>query len=95
MAEKLDLTSAITAPSVTDYRVSRLLLDWDGARIAVGLKGPNGELRTEGYTGAAATNLMVTLNKANLSTTSLHKRVLNQLVADGKLPAGTVSGTPD
>ncbi len=47
------------------------------------------------YDGATATSLMVALNKANLSTSSLHKRVLQQLVADGKLTVGTVTGTPD
>lgn len=94
MAEKLDLTTAVTTPDVTSYRVSQLVLDWDGQHIGIFLVGPNGERRTETYNGSTAKTLMIALNKANLTANSLHKRVLNQLVTDGKL-AGTVSGTPD
>lgn len=41
-------------------------------------------------TGAS---LIVSLNKANLSTTSLEKRILNQLISSGFLE-GSISGTP-
>ena len=41
-------------------------------------------------TGAA---LIVSLNKANFSTISLERRIINQLVTSGYL-TGTVSGTP-
>jgi hypothetical protein len=37
---------------------------------------------------------MIALNKANLSTTSLQRRVMNRLTALGRL-SGTISGTPD
>ena len=91
-AEQLDLTTPITNPA---YRVIGLNLDWEGATIAVFLRCVSTGLPlTFVYTGETATNLMVTLNKANLSTTSLHKRILQYLVNDGKL-TGTVSGSPD
>lgn len=92
MAEALTLT---TPQSVTDYTIDMLKLSWSGASIVVQLHDTQGDKHKASYTGQAATDLMIALNKANLSTNSLQKRILNQLVTDGKLPAGTVTGTPD
>ena len=96
MAESLTLTNPEVVPEVSNtfYRVGYLLLDWDQARIVVHLRGQNLERKEFRYEGSEATTLMTILNTANLSTTSLHKRVLNKLIADGKI-AGTVTGTPD
>lgn len=96
MAEQLDLTNPEVKPQVTTafYRVVYLLFDWRVAQIVVHLEGQNGEIKSFGYVGAEATALMVLLNKANLSTNSLQKRVLDKLRTDGKI-AGTVSGAPD
>jgi hypothetical protein len=38
--------------------------------------------------------MMISLNKVNLSVKSLHRRVIEQLINDGKLD-GTISGSPD
>lgn len=92
--EQLTLTAAQTYPSTTFWRVSRLLLDWSGARIDIGLLGTNGEQQAISYTGATAITLMTTLNKINLSTQSLHSRIMSRLVADGFL-ASSVTGSPD
>lgn len=46
------------------------------------------------YNGPDAEVLLIALNKANLSTISLEKRILQRCQADGKLGAGTISGTP-
>jgi hypothetical protein len=46
------------------------------------------------YTGEQAAQRLSVLNTANLTTKSLEKRLLEVLVNDGKLPPGTVSGTP-
>ena len=94
MAEQLDLTSPIVPPSRTFYRISSLHLDWDTQRIRVVVRGSEEFIVTAEYAGATAVSLMSTLNTANLSINSLHKRVLQRLVADGFLPAGTVTGTP-
>lgn len=94
MAEIITLASPITMPSITDYRVVQLTFDWTNPAIGIGLRGSNGESAQFQYTGAQATALMIALNKANLSVKSLHRRVIEQLIADGKL-AGTVSGSPD
>lgn len=86
----------LTAPqTVATYRVDRLNLDWPGARIKVVVTEPNGKKLYLSYEGSIATTLMTQLNKANLSTQSLQSRILQRLAADGKLPSGTVTGTPD
>ena len=92
--EEVALTTPITTPSITSWRVSSLHLDWDNSQITIRLKGPNGEAKFHSYGGATALTMMVALNKANLTTNSLHKRVLNQLITDGVI-LGTVTGAPD
>lgn len=93
--EQIDLTAPITKPSITYYRVSRLELDWDAARIEIHLKFVlTGEEFVTGYTGTEATNLMVIMNKKNFSTNSMQKTILQKLIADGKI-SGTISGSPD
>ena len=92
--ERLDLTTPVTTPNQTDWKVDELHFEWTAARITVVLKGTNGERLRHVYMGATASSLMTTLNKANLTTNSLHRRVLTQLVSDGVI-AGTVAGTPD
>ncbi len=89
------LTSAITRSSITAYRIRFLNLNWDGAAIEIGYTDNIGSPLTYWYRGAEATALMIALNKANLSTKSLHRRVLEQLATDGVFGAGTISGTPD
>ena len=93
MAERVDLTTTITPPSISNYSVSSLLLDWANASIVVRLVDNNGLIVQFDYSGANATALMVALNKANLTSNSLQKRIFTQLIADGKL-SGSVSGTP-
>ena len=90
--EQLDLAAPI---NISAYRVIGLNLDWEGATIVIHLRAvTTGKSSTFIYTGATATSLMTALNKANLSTNSLQKRILEKLVTDGKL-TGTVSGSPD
>ena len=96
MAERLDLTTPEGAVAAcTNLTVTSLHLDWAGARITAKFKGDNGRSYGAVWEGATATTLMIALNKANLTSNSLHKRVINQALTDGKLPAGTVSGSPD
>jgi hypothetical protein len=94
MAEQLDLTAAIVPASRTNYTVVRMVLDWPAAAIQIWLHGSDGAEVFAEYTGAAATTLLIAFNKVNLSVKSLQRRVLEQLVTDGKLPAGSVSGAP-
>lgn len=96
MAEQLNLTASEVIPQqVTSYyKVIMLVLDWEGARISIVLRGEQGERRTFEYEGNVATTLMVALNTANLAIKSLHRRVLERLSLDGRL-VGAVSGSPD
>lgn len=93
MAEQLNLTTPITYPATTFYRISALHLDWDGQRITVVLRGSDGSITSHMYTSDQAVTLMRALNTANLSTKSLHRRILERLHQDNVL-TGTVSGMP-
>lgn len=92
MPEIITLTTPV--PAVTNYRVAELHLCYSAAFIRVVLQAPAGEMTSHEYSGSVATALLNQLNVANLSTTSLHKRVIQRLVSDGKI-AGTISGSPD
>ena len=95
MAEQLDLGApAQSAPGTVTWKPILLHLNWEQAAIKAGFRGDNGEYTSVGWDGADATTLMIALNKANLSTKSLHKRIMEKAVADGKLN-GTISGVPD
>lgn len=92
--EDLTLTTLEVKPDISSYRVSQLNLDWDAPQITIVLLASSGERRSFVYTDDAALTLMRQLNKANLSTVSLHKRILEKLVTDGLL-AGLVTGAAD
>lgn len=93
--EQINLTSPFKAdPRETSVlEVDSLLLDWRGSRIVVHLGDGRIQKRVE-YSGTPATNMMITLNKANLTNNSLHKRIINQLISDGYL-AGSITGSPE
>jgi hypothetical protein len=46
------------------------------------------------YVGAQAETLTAALNRADLSTTSLERRIITRCQIDGKLGAGTIQGAP-
>jgi hypothetical protein len=94
MAEQLDLTTPVSTPTLTYYKVRMLTLDRDASEILIKLRGTSGEIKIWRYEGAAAVSLMNTLNTVNLAVKSLEKRILEKLVADGVL-TGTISGSPD
>lgn len=105
MAEEYTLTTPETTPAVHNaaYKVQMLQFDWAGGHWLARLKGQNDEVIVTGYGGPGSTQaerddavkMMKQLNTANLTTKSLHKRVLEKLSADGKIPPGTTTGTPD
>lgn len=95
MAEVLSLTTPISTAARTTYQVVALSLDLEAASIQAVLKGSDGIKITISWDGAQATSLMISLNKANLTSNSLQRRVITQALTDGKLPAGTVTGSPD
>jgi hypothetical protein len=101
MAEEITFSQPIQAdPGASRFRVSFLGLDWENAAITIKLREWNGtaflgRLVHLTYDGPVATTMMRGLNKANLTTQSLHQRVIERLITDGKLPAGTQTGAPD
>ena len=88
--EQLDITP-VQPPALTTYTIDSLHLNWGQSAIDITLKDNLGATLTFSYGNAAA--LMLALNTANLSIKSLYRRVLERLIADGKI-AGTISGTP-
>src|SRR5262245_50775893 len=92
--EQLDLTTPETKPPLTSYRVVSVHLDWDQARIVITLIGSDGINKRVEYTGPTASSIMRSLNTADLSVKSLHRRIIERLQADGILALGTLSGLP-
>lgn len=95
--EQLDLTTPETfsAPtSITTYKIRRITMDWESAKVEIWLTGSGGQRKVLSFTGAEATAYMTNLNKRNASVVSNQKWTLQLLVTNGYL-AGTVSGTPD
>ena len=88
---KVDLREALV------LEVDSILLNWRDKRIEIHLGDGNVQNKIEyidSKDDPQATNFMVVLNKANLSTKSLHKRIMERLVTDGRI-AGTIGGTPN
>lgn len=107
MAEQLTLTTPVfTSAGATRFRVWQLDLrrahpdrpagilaifrEVDGAGAFIS----GGRSIECAYEGADAEPLIIALNKANLSTISLERRVTERCQADGKLGAGSISGAP-
>lgn len=87
-------TVTLTTP-ITDYQVAKLVLDLQHAAIEILLQVPGSDSTVYFlYSGGEAITLMRALNKMDLSVKSLHRRILEKLIADGKL-VGVVSGAPD
>jgi hypothetical protein len=79
---------------ITDVTLVGLVLDWPGEQITVILGTEGGGRINHELFGGEAVAFMRALNRADLSKKSLHRRVLEKLVAKGVL-RGTVSGEPD
>ena len=93
--ETLNLSSSQTQPNVTSYTVEALNIRRNPPCIDWTVVDNNGKTTSGTYSGAEGATLLGTLNRGNFSVNSLQKQMLNKLKADGFLPAGTVSGTPD
>lgn len=95
-AEQIDLLVPDQVQSgTTTYTIVQVLFDWEQAYISIVLIGANGERKQVIYgqnTGARA--LIVAMNKMDFSTKSLHRTILEKLIADGHLTGG-ISGVPD
>lgn len=94
----------IPTKTTTTYKVIFISFHWEQASIIIHLRGENGEIEIFTYGGPnpvatqgerdIALQMMIGLNKANLTTKSLHRRILERLVTDGHI-AGSITGVPD
>jgi hypothetical protein len=94
------VTLAIPPPVATEYRLTQLTLDWADiaeGRCVVSVRllpnAPGPDLQHH-YRGTQACVMLRQLNKANLTTASLQRRVYEQLIAD-KVLSGAVTGSPE
>lgn len=102
--EKVTLsTPVLTDAGATTFRVTMIHLDWEVKEVVIRLRQvdgagalvPGGKRLEVQYTGAEATSVMQLVNNANFSTTSMQKRTIQRLQADGKLGSGSVTGTAE
>lgn len=95
MTERINFTlPEQAAPGTLTWTPIFLHLNWEQATIKIGFRGDNGEGTSVSYEGIEANSLLTTLDKANLPGKSLRRRVMEKIIADGKL-SGTISGIPD
>ena len=108
MAELVTLTAPVYVSNGVDkFRVWNLILRRSHPDRSAGIEVTFREVDANGafisggkslecrYEGATAQTLINSLNKANLSTNSLEKRVMSQCQTDGLIGSGSISGSPD
>lgn len=103
--ERIGLTSATFVDAgVTNIKVVFLQCDWDNQNIIVGVRATDtnavplaNRIRVDfTYSGSSASNLLKNINTNRFDTTSLHRKIIAKLQADGFLPSGgTFSGVPE
>ena len=76
----MEYISLTTPEEITEYRLDQLILKWFDSVIIIKLIANTGQHKSIKYDGVQAKNLMTVLNTANLSTKSLHKRVLEYIL---------------
>ncbi len=96
----LDVPIQVDA-GATEWQVSMVHMDWVATEITIRLlESAGGEYVAGGrqlvvtYRDSDAATLLKTWNTMDLSTSSLHKIIMEQLQADGHLTSGTITGTP-
>lgn len=93
--ESVSLTTPI-AQNISTIALRRVILDVTANVIVVEWNDNTGKTFSKQYDGTTSptgATLLHTLNTANFSVNSLVKQVYNRLLADGAIPAGSVSGT--
>lgn len=94
MAEILTLTIPVTGVTTTDYRIVRLDMNREEQRFFIVAKANTGKVVERLEIGQVALDLMIALNKANLTIKSLERRALEYMASKGDF-AGTITGSPD
>ena len=92
--EQLDLTTPIQGSAITSYKVLQLTLGTTPPVIDWTVVDNTGKTMSGSYNGSIAATFLNQINTGNFTVTSLQKKIILRLQADGKLGAGTVSGSP-
>lgn len=92
--EQLSLTTPMTSPSVTFYKVRHLNLTVSPPVIDWTVIDNNGVTLSGAYNGETAAVLLNALNTGDCRAISMQRKIILRLQADGYLGAGTVEGTP-
>ena len=106
MGEQLDLTSPQTFPDLTNWAIQDLYLDRVTPSIKITVASNTGTRLVLRYVPDPEDPSVETMISAGLkfindgkfqtiAGQTLQRWLLEKLSADGKLPPGTVSGTPD
>ena len=101
MAEIFTTDAPVQAdPGASTFRVASHLLVWDGPFVEIVLREwADGTFRGRRiritYDGAAAVAILRVVSRGEFAPSSLHGWLLARCQADGKLPAGQRTGTPD
>ena len=95
MAEKWTLVTPLVKPPTVDYNFDGLNFSWTAQSITATFVADSGETLTCSATGQEARDLMVLLNKANMTNNTLMKRAFAWARSKGILGDGSVVGTPE
>lgn len=95
MAEELTLTDPIVKTPTTTYKVQRIELNIEPPTVVIHVLSDIKETITVSYIKDVAKDYIRFINTGNFTTISLHRRILQRLVQEGKLPPGNVTGTPE
>lgn len=79
----MEYISLTTPERIIRYKLDQLILRWSDSIIIIGLLANTGQYKNIKYDGSKAKVLLDALNTANLSTKSLHKRILEYIISDG------------
>jgi hypothetical protein len=106
MAESVNLnTPIVTSTTVSSVQIlsvfiqrKMFLYDW---QLTIKYMDNMGNMAIDDHVGAVsvdnprgADQLVVALNKSNLSVKSLERLALEHLIGEGKIPASTFTGSP-
>lgn len=98
VAKPVVVDKTITEFEIAGFAFSRLP-EW---KVTISYVDNLGTIYVDEHTGTTQTEtnpngasaFVITLNKANLSTKSLERRLLEHLQSEGKIPAASITGSP-
>lgn len=95
MTEQIKINKKVATDAQVPFFVDRIEIDFTSNTVIVVLQSAQIKERVSAsYAGNEAKPVIAMLNKSNFAGVSMKKKILQRLVADGKL-SGEVSGEPD